>query len=143
MNNGMNNMMNMPQRSYYNYGNYNPTSESPTNNILWVNGIEGAKAYQLNPNSRAILLDSETEGKMYIKVCDNIGISSLRIFNYTEELPADNINNEMDLSLYVKKDELKDLVKEAINEYAVSTTGTNATTTKAATTITEQSKSVF
>lgn len=141
MNNGMNNMM--PQRPYYNYGNYNTTTEVPTNNILWVNGIEGAKAYQLNPNSRAILLDSETEGKMYIKVCDNIGISSLRIFNYEEELPADNINNEMDLSLYVKKDELKELVKEAINEYAVSTVGTNATTTKAATTITEQSKSVF
>lgn len=141
MNNGMNNMM--PQRSYYNYGNYNPTTEVPTNNILWVNGIEGAKAYQLNPNSRTILLDSETEGKMYIKVCDNIGISSLRIFNYEEELPADNINNETDLSLYVKKDELKELVKEAINEYTVSTVGTNATTTKAATTITEQSKSVF
>ena len=142
MNNGMNNMMNTP-RSYYNYGNYNPTSEMPTNNILWVQGREGAKAYQLNPNSRAILLDSETEGKMYIKVCDNIGISSLRIFNYEEELPADNINNDVDLSQYVKKDELKELIKEALDEQSVSTVGTNATITNAAASITEQSKSVF
>ena len=54
---------------------------TPTNNILWVNGIEGAKAWQLTPGSRAILLDSETEGKMYIKVTDDLGMASLRIFN--------------------------------------------------------------
>ena len=104
-----------------------------TNNIIWVQGIEGAKAWQLTPNSMVILLDSEAEGKMYIKVSDNIGMSSLRIFNYTEELPKSNnsenvtINNDLDLSQYVKKDELIGLIKEVLNEQSVSTVaGTDA-----------------
>ena len=130
---------NMTQsKPYY----YNPSLDmSPTNNIIWVQGIEGAKAWQLNPNSRAILLDSETEGKMYIKVCDNIGISSLRIFNYVEELPTDNISNNenLDLSQYVKKDELKSIIKEIMDEQSVSTV---RKTTGATSIITEQSKNV-
>lgn len=102
---------------------------TPTNNIIWVQGIEGAKAWQLNPNSMAILLDSETEGKMYIKVSDNIGMSSLRIFNYAEEAPAPSagtINQDLDLSAFVTKDELHDLVKEYMeNEQSIqSTAGT-------------------
>lgn len=106
-----------------------------TNNIVWVQGIEGAKAWQLNPNSMVILLDSEAEGKMYIKVSDNIGMSSLRIFNYTEEAPVAasstnvSINNDLDLSNYVTKDELISLVKEVLDEQSISTVaGTDATT---------------
>lgn len=112
-------------RSYF-----NPTMgvTTPTNNILWVNGIEGAKAWQLNPNSMAILLDSEVEGKMYIKVSDNIGMSTLRIFNYVEEIPTTKVtnNNDLDLSQYVKKDELEILIKELIaNEQSISTIATS------------------
>ena len=56
-------------RNMYNpYFNSSPVGVSTsTNNIIQVQGIEGAKAYQLNPSSMAILLDSEAEGKMYIK----------------------------------------------------------------------------
>ena len=114
-------MNNFNQQSYF-----APTSSvRATNNIIWVQGIEGAKAWQLAPNSMAILLDSESEGKMYIKVTDNIGMGSLRIFNYVEEVvqPAQvNVtNNNLDLSQYVKKDELSTLIKEIINEQPVST----------------------
>ena len=107
---------------------FNPTSGvgTSTNNIVWVQGIEGAKAWQLNPNSMVILLDSEVEGKMYIKVSDNIGMSNLRIFNYVEEVPSTNstnvtMNNDLDLSQYVRKDELNLLIKEALDEQSVST----------------------
>ena len=104
---------------------FNPAAgvSTSTNNIVWVQGIEGAKAWQLNPNSMVILLDSEAEGKMYIKVSDNIGMSSLRIFNYTEVLPSENatINQDLDLSQYVKKDELSSLIKEVLNEQSIST----------------------
>ena len=108
------------------YFNPNLTSgaSASTNNIVWVQGIEGAKAWQLAPNSMVILLDSEVEGKMYIKVSDNIGMSSLRCFSYVEEVqpaPSTN-NNSLDLSQYVKKDELQDLIKELVsNEQSVST----------------------
>jgi len=106
-------------------GYFTPTTNvRATNNIIWVQGIEGAKAWQLAPNSMAILLDSESEGKMYIKVTDNIGMGSLRIFNYVEEVvPLAQGNatiNNLDLSQYVKKDELSTLIKEIINEQSVS-----------------------
>ena len=108
---------------------FNPTTttsgvSTPTNNIIWVQGIEGAKAWQLSPNSMAILLDSEVENKMYIKVSDNIGMSSLRIFNYEEVIASPNKNtvNEVDLSQYVKRDEIENLVKELLNEQSISAT---------------------
>ena len=130
----MNNFMQQPRNQYASY--FNPTSvasASSTNNIVWVQGIEGAKAWQLSPNSMVILLDSEVEGKMYIKVSDNIGMSSLRIFNYTEEIPSSavTINNDLDLSQYVRKDELNNLIKELLtNEQSVSTVESSDDTTK-------------
>ena len=114
----------VPQRnqfsSYFNSAN---GATTPTNNLVWVQGIEGAKAWQLSPNSMVILLDSEAEGKMYIKVSDNIGMCSLRIFNYVEEVPStqDTTNQNLDLSQYVRKDELNLLIKEMLNEQSIST----------------------
>ena len=143
MNNFNQFMGNAPQKNFMPYFTNNSITgnNASTNNIGWVQGIEGAKAWQLNPNSMVILLDSEVEGKMYIKVSDNIGMSSLRIFNYVEETPTTNVNvtenNSLDLSQYVKKDELVNLIKEILNnEQSISTTATkdavnsaNATTT--------------
>ena len=124
------------------YYNVNPASavSTATNNIVWVQGIEGAKAWQLSPGSMVILLDSETEGKMYIKVSDNIGMCSLRIFNYVEELPSTNnvTNDNLDLSQYVKKDELALLIKEVIgSEQSISGTedGADAVSAKPKVTI--------
>ena len=114
--------------SYFGNQSYNPAQgvSTSTNNIVWVQGIEGAKAWQLNPNSMVILLDSEAEGKMYIKVSDNIGMSTLRIFNYVEVLPqasssqVEPIKQDLDLSNYVRKDELSKLLKEIIeNEQTI------------------------
>lgn len=114
-----------PKTTSPSYFNSTYGATAPTNNIIWVQGIEGAKAWQLNPNSMAILLDSEVEGKMYIKVSDNIGMSSLRIFNFVEEKNISptkevTINNDVDLSQYVTKAELAGMIKEAIENYEQS-----------------------
>lgn len=77
----------------YNYGN---------NGIIWVNGIEGAKAYQLMPGANAVLLDSENEGMFYIKVADNVGMCTVRSFKYQEVTPTSEPKTE-----YVSKDEFK------------------------------------
>jgi len=75
----------------------------------------------------AILLDSEAEGKMYIKVSDNIGMSNLRTFNYVEEVSQPSsanvtTNQDLDLSAFVRKDELTSLIKEILkDEQSVST----------------------
>ena len=129
--NNLNQMANyMPRNQVSSYFNSSPSGVSTsTNNLIWVQGIEGAKAWQLNPNSMVILLDSEAEGKMYIKVSDNIGMSTLRIFNYVEEIPSTNKNN-MDLSQYVKRDEVENLVKELLNEQSISTVATDTTKPK-------------
>lgn len=90
----------------------------------------------------AILLDSEVEGKMYIKVSDNIGMSSLRKFNYVEEQETSTnatINQDLDLSAFVRKDELGELIKEVIkNEQSVS----NAAGTGDPSTVAAKAKSV-
>ena len=123
-------------RNMYNpYFNSSPVGVSTsTNNIIQVQGIEGAKAYQLNPSSMAILLDSEVEGKMYIKVSDNIGMSNLRIFNYTEEVSSSavTVNQDLDLSAFVRKDELSKLIKEIIaDEQSIpATAGTESAPAK-------------
>ena len=95
----------------------NPYGAQQGNGIIWVQGIEGAKAYQLAPNSIALLMDSDTEGKFYIKTSDNVGMCSLRIFEYVEVTnapPADT--NSVDLSNYVTKDELNEVVSSLKGE---------------------------
>ena len=141
--NGMNNNSSFQRNSAFpTY--FNPTSQAnatPTNNIIWVQGIEGAKAFQLNPNSVSILLDSEVEGKMYIKVSDNIGMCNLRVFDY-KEVPATNkvtVNEGLDLSQYVTKAEFNDLVKELKEIIANDKTISTASATKPATTKQQQS----
>ena len=101
------------------YGNQSTT----TNGIIWVQGIEGAKAYQLVPNSNVLLMDSENDGIFYIKVSDNVGMCSLRTFKYEEIIS--NQTAQVDLSEYVKKTELEALINSMLggskNEQSVST----------------------
>lgn len=110
-----------------------PKPQVPSNGIIWVQGIEGAKAYQMSPNSNAQLMDSENNGIFYVKVTDNIGMATLRVFRYTEIAQQDMQKQEspIDLSEYVKKSELQDLLtgimneREVNNEQSLSTTQTS------------------
>jgi len=91
--------------------------------INWVQGIEGAKAWQLTPNANTILLDSENDGMFYIKTSDNVGMCNLRKFKYEEVF--EQPHKQEDLSEYVKKSELQDLLNSmlggATNEQPIST----------------------
>lgn len=86
------------------------------NGIIWVQGIEGAKAFQMTPNSNAVLLDSDTEGRFYIKISDNIGMCSLRIFKYEEIQQGSTTQPTVDMSDYVTKAEVNDLVDKLVKE---------------------------
>ena len=98
-----------------------------SNGIIWVQGVEGAKAYQMSPNSIMQLMDSENDGIFYIKVSDNIGMTTLRVFRYEEiQSTPKQAEPSVDLSAYVRKDELKDLIMnltkgESVDESAIST----------------------
>jgi hypothetical protein len=99
-------------QNFYSYSGNTPANQN--NGINWVQGLEGAKAYQLAPNSNIILLDSEQD-RFYIKTSDNIGMCNLRTFDFTEIADNPNQNspqNTIDMSNYVTRKELN----EALNK---------------------------
>ncbi len=99
--------------NYPSYMNYQPQRYTPLNNgINWVQGVEGAKAYQLMPNSNVVLLDSENDGIFYIKLSDNVGMCTLRTFKYTETTNEQLQHTGIDLSEYVTKSDLKEAIEE-------------------------------
>ena len=100
--------------------------QSYQNNIIWVKGKQNARSMQIPPNSTVILLDSEV-GKFYIKTTDDIGLGRLRIFSYIEEPDNDSIDSSssvpnIDLSNYVTKAELEEIVKEIKNNEPIIST---------------------
>jgi len=64
-----------------------PVQNQQTNSnqqITWVQGEAGAKAYPVAPNNSVLLMDSE-ESAFYIKTTDGSGVPQpLRIFDYKE-----------------------------------------------------------
>lgn len=115
--------------NFFGYRDNNPQqTNQTTTNLIWVQGIEGAKAYMLTPGSNALLLDSEIENRAYIKMADELGATKLRKFDLIEVIDDETPSKLTD---YVRKDELQDLLmsilqkqeKEVIDdEQIVSTT---------------------
>lgn len=79
--------------------------------IKWVQGLEGAKSYQLMPNSNVVLMDSENDGMFYIKSSDNVGMCKIRTFKYEEV--------EQKEKEYITRDELMEMLKELKNEQTI------------------------
>ena len=107
----------------------NPYLQQPVqsnNGINWVQGIEGAKAWQMQPSSNTMLLDSENDGIFYIKTSDNVGMCNLRTFKYEEITNQPKQSDNIDMSEYVKKSELETLIANILggakNEQSVQTT---------------------
>ena len=62
-------------------------------NITFVNGIEGAKAYQLSSNSSALLMDFDNS-KFYVKTTDSFGIPKVSSYSFVEDENFNNQNQE-------------------------------------------------
>lgn len=99
----------------YNPGIIYPSLNSQ-NAITWVQGRDGAKAFQLPPGASVVLMDSETDDTFYIKTTDNIGMATLRTFKYSE------IKEEPKAHEYMTKQEVMDLLKEFKHEQTISGT---------------------
>lgn len=114
-----------PNYSPYQSNPYIQTPVQASNGINWVQGIEGAKAWQMQPNSNTMLLDSENDGVFYIKTSDNVGMCNLRIFKF-EEVTSQQKQSNVDLSDYVKKSELESLITKILggkkNEQPIQST---------------------
>lgn len=94
------------------YGNsygYNPNpypnnnyQQPRANQYFWVNGIESAKAFQMQPNQNVMLMDNDNP-LVYMKTTDGLGKSNLRFFKLVE----------------VTEDELKQSENKPTNEYVL------------------------
>lgn len=63
------------------YGNYQPTQ--PHNTYAFVNGIEGAKSYPMQPNQTVMLMDSDNP-IAYMKTSNAMGQATLKYFKLVE-----------------------------------------------------------
>lgn len=60
-----------------------PIPQKPTNDIIWVQGLEGAKGYLVAPNNTVVLWDTENP-VIYVKSADVSGIPSMRVLDFKE-----------------------------------------------------------
>lgn len=85
-----------------------------TNAIEYVNGIEGAKAYIMQPNSTRWLMDSDGS-YFYLKTSNAQNQASVKMYEYKEidisTKKAKETKSEIDMSAYVKKEDFDALKK--------------------------------
>lgn len=117
-----------------------PTQQTASNDIIWVQGEAGAKAYLVAPNNTVTLWDSENP-VIYIKSADASGIPSLRTLDWTERTPEQKgtpVKHECQCGgKYAKIDDFKAL--EAKYEALEATVASLVTKTKAKSKVKEDS----
>ena len=125
------NMMGL--NGFNNYNQFQPQLNQPqvnTQNLIRVNGIDGAKAYQMPANSTVALFDNN-EDIMYIKTTDGAGFPAIRTFAFNEVVA--NTNPIQDNADYVTRDEFNKLKEELLNgKQSISRSKSNLTTDKSA-----------
>jgi len=96
----------------YQYGYY---GRPPVNNLTRVTGMDGARLYQMPPNSTVALFDGN-EDLFYVKSTDGAGFPTIRTFRFEEVQPQPVPQPD-----YVTRDELNalsdkiDKLMEALN----------------------------
>lgn len=103
----------LAQNQYYNpqMNNQQIYPQEQTQNLIRVNGIDGAKTYQMAPNSTVALFDSN-EDIMYIKTTDGAGFPSIRTFAFTEVKEQNKPVQQID---YISREEFEEFKKELMN----------------------------
>ena len=72
-----------PQQMYYPQMQSQGQQQTQNgNNLIWVSGEAGAKAYRVAPNTTVTLWDSEAQ-VIYLKSADASGMPSMKIIDYT------------------------------------------------------------
>lgn len=87
---------------------YQPMSAQPINGLVSVTGMEGAKAYQLPPNSSMPLFDGN-EDVLYVKTTDAAGYPTIKTFRFE---PMEPIEANIVEAEYVPRSEFDELVEQ-------------------------------
>lgn len=118
----------------YNYGNYpygmpyQPNfpqqnnmnmyqQQVQTNQYAFVNGLEGAKSFQMQPNQTMLLMDSDNP-LCYMKTSNNLGQSTLRYFRLTEISESELKNNNNNTTKEFASKEDFEILSKRIDEIA-------------------------
>lgn len=103
----------MPQNQFYpqSMNNQQIVPQEQPQNLIRVNGIDGAKAYQMNANSTVALFDAN-EDILYIKNTDGAGFPSIRTFKFEEVNETTKSEEKQD---YISRKEFEEFKKELMN----------------------------
>lgn len=86
-------------------------------NIIWVQGIEGAKAYPVLPGGAVVLWDTE-QNVEYVKIVDMSGIPQpIRTFEYNERVDT---QQQSENNGYVTEEKLNEILDEKFASFAQS-----------------------
>ena len=96
-----------------NYPYYNNYFQPQRQELIRVNGLEGAKNYPLSPGSTVALFDAESD-TMFIKSMDAGGFPSIRTFTFMET--TSNPTDTTELRLSNLESEIAN-IKEALNGF--------------------------
>ena len=93
-------------------------NQLPTVGVFWVQGLEGAKGYQVNTaNTEVYLRDSEDNDILYVKTTDQFGRpNSLKMYRLAEETIQDTA--VQNTSNFVTVDQLNDILDEKLDKLA-------------------------
>ena len=120
----------IPQNQYYNpqMNNQQIFPQEQPQNLIRVNGIDGAKAYQMPANSTVALFDSN-EDVMYVKSTDGAGFPSIRTFEFTEKVNAEVKSPDVE---YISREEFEKFKKELMDngKQSIQRSKSNLTTDK-------------
>lgn len=101
-----------PQTMPQQFGGYQPQQTAPpVNQLIWVQGETGAKAYGMPPGSTVILLDSE-QNRFYIKSTDNAGMPTLKAYEYAETAQKPHTDPLDFDAKYVTREEFKAFIEQ-------------------------------
>lgn len=79
----MQNNFNNPYGYNYSQNSYNNYNQQRMNQYAFVNGIEGAKSFQIQPNSMVMLLDSDNP-IIYKKTSNGYGQASIECYKMVQ-----------------------------------------------------------
>lgn len=82
-------------------------------NIIWAQGIEGAKGTKIQNGASVIMLDSENEDTMYIKYADPAGLCKMRTFRFKEVQTPSGGSGQ-----YVTREDVKNIILEMMGKAA-------------------------
>lgn len=123
--NPMNPMMNSMMGAFNgSFANANTQYAPLPQTLTRVTGLDGAKAYQMAPNSVVPLFDSN-EDIMYIKSTDGAGFPTIKSFAFTEI--TEKATSQTKTEDFVSREEFESFKKELMNnaEQSISTESAN------------------